>query len=319
MVEEVSNKNEKVESKPRKKILIVSVIVIIIAIVGVYVFVVNPSTSLLSSIHDGDGDGIPDQDDDFPDDSELSTDTDGDGYADENDAFPYNASEWKDTDGDGYGDNSDAFPNLASEHVDSDLDGVGDNSDAFPSDSTQQTDRDGDGYGDNPLGSNPDKFPDNPNEWTDSDSDGVGDNADFYDQGNGKIRIAISRYQGDGSADALSPGDPYFKILIDTNSDGITDLTYTSQVFQDDELISNPYSITFDLPDYITSFKFSIEVWDSDLDGDDPIDYVPSSAGYSYTHTVLAPYSNSWTYDGSDDMQGGQIDCELSYSISVVS
>ncbi|MHC1709946.1 MAG: hypothetical protein AB9819_06020 [Methanomassiliicoccales archaeon] len=202
---------------------------------------------------------------------------------------------------------------------DSDEDGVKDELDAFPDDPTQWVDRDGDGYGDNINGINPDLFPNDPDEWADADSDGVGNNADFYDQGNGKIRIAITRYQGDGSSDALSPGDPYFTILVDTNSDGIDDLTYTSQVFQDSELISNPYAVTFDLPDYVTSFKFSIRVWDSDIGGDQQIDYVPSGSGYSYTHTAPSPYSESWTYDGSDDMEGGEIDCELRYSISVVS
>ena len=38
-------------------------------------------------------------------------DTDGDGVPDDEDAFPNDPTEWADSDGDGVGDNSDAFPN----------------------------------------------------------------------------------------------------------------------------------------------------------------------------------------------------------------
>jgi len=74
-------------------------------------------------IHDRDGDGVPDAEDAFPDNPEISKDSDGDGYADEYnegynetnsnatiDMFPDDPTEWKDSDGDGYGDNIDDFP-----------------------------------------------------------------------------------------------------------------------------------------------------------------------------------------------------------------
>ena len=59
----------------------------------------------------------------------LEVDTDGDGVPDDDDAFPDDASETTDSDGDGVGANADAFPNDANETVDSDGDGVGDNAD----------------------------------------------------------------------------------------------------------------------------------------------------------------------------------------------
>lgn len=59
-------------------------------------------------------------------------DTDGDGVPDDEDAFPNDPTEWADSDGDGRGDNSDAFPNDPNEQDDSDGDGVGDNGDPFP-------------------------------------------------------------------------------------------------------------------------------------------------------------------------------------------
>lgn len=71
--------------------------------------------------------------------STLSIDSDGDGVPDDEDDFPDDASETTDTDGDGVGDNTDAFPNDASESTDSDGDGLGNNTD---------TDDDGDGFSD---------------------------------------------------------------------------------------------------------------------------------------------------------------------------
>jgi len=90
-------------------------------------------------------------------------DTDGDGYPDDDDEYPGDPSEWKDTDGDGVGDNADMFPKNRKEWYDSDGDGYGDNEDAFPYDSSQWEDKDGDGYGDNPYGNNADLDPDDPN------------------------------------------------------------------------------------------------------------------------------------------------------------
>ena len=90
--------------------------------------------SVNSVIIDSDGDGVPDTEDEFPDDPDEDTDTDGDGVGDNSDAFPDDANETADTDGDGTGDNSDAFPNDPAEDTDTDGDGVGDNSDAFPDD-----------------------------------------------------------------------------------------------------------------------------------------------------------------------------------------
>ena len=102
-------------------------------------------------------------------------DSDGDGVPDDEDAFPNDPNETVDSDGDGVGDNGDAFPNDPNESTDTDGDGVGDNADAFPNDPNETADSDGDGVGDNA-----DDFPNDPNETQDSDGDGVGDNSDYY-------------------------------------------------------------------------------------------------------------------------------------------
>lgn len=70
------------------------------------------------------------------------TDTDGDGVPDNQDAFPNDPNESEDTDGDGVGDNEDVDPDNPHESVDSDNDGIPDNQDAA------QTDSDNDGVPD---------------------------------------------------------------------------------------------------------------------------------------------------------------------------
>lgn len=134
------------------------------------------------------------------------------------------------------------------------------------------------------------------------------------------IEMSIDFYRGDESGDEwLTEMDPYFIIKIDTDNDGDWDETYTSSVFWDDIIIYYPYSVEIDIEDGQQSIRFLIMVYDDDDFGSDQIiDYYPTSS-YWYTHTVYAPYSESWSYDGSDDGTTDQMDCELDYSISIVS
>lgn len=108
------------------------------------------------------------------DDLLVVVDADEDGVPDNEDAFPNDPNETKDTDSDGIGDNADAFPNDPNESSDSDNDGVGDNADAFPNDANETRDSDGDGVGDNG-----DAYPNDPNETKDTDNDGMADNFEF--------------------------------------------------------------------------------------------------------------------------------------------
>ena len=97
---------------------------------------------------DADGDGVPDSEDDFPNDASETTDSDGDGVGDNGDQCANTPSSetadsagcgpsQRDSDGDGANDDQDAFPNDPTETADSDNDGVGDNADAFPNDPTR--------------------------------------------------------------------------------------------------------------------------------------------------------------------------------------
>ena len=92
---------------------------------------------------DQDGDGIVNENDDFPDDIAASVDRDRDGQPDDwNQGFGASDSTTgltldNDDDNDGVADGEDEFPNDP-QSVDSDGDGVGDNADAYPNDSSRQ-------------------------------------------------------------------------------------------------------------------------------------------------------------------------------------
>ena len=174
------------------------------------------------SIVDGDGDGVDDETDAFPNDSSETKDTDSDGVGDNadtdddndgvldvNDAFPLDSSESVDTDTDGVGNNAD---------TDDDNDGVEDTYDAFPLDATETIDSDGDGVGDvadtdddnDGVGDIDDAFPLDDSESVDTDSDGIGNNSDTDDDNDGVADIDDA-FPLDGSES------------VDTDSDGIGD------------------------------------------------------------------------------------------------
>ena len=170
----------------------------------------------LNETADTDGDGEPDDTDDFPFDPTETKDTDGDGWGDNSDAFPTDPNEWVDTDGDGVGDNADTDADgdgVNDDSEDSDGDGVNDDLDAFPFDANETTDTDGDGVGDNS-----DAFPNDANETTDTDGDGIGDNSD-------------DDADGDGTPNGLDDFPLNSAESTDSDGDGVGD---TSDAFPTD-------------------------------------------------------------------------------------
>ena len=148
---------------------------------------------------------------------EATTDSDGDGVPDDQDAFPNDATETTDSDGDGVGDNSDAFPNDATEATDSDSDGVGDNSDQCEETPAGEL-VDGDGCAASEL---------------DDDGDGVFNNADQC--ANTPAGTAVNAVGcSDGIADAVDTAPNTFSNAFsdgttsgDITSRGDQDLTVT--------------------------------------------------------------------------------------------
>ena len=109
-----------------------------------------------AKIVDSDGDGVPDNQDAFPNDPNETTDTDGDGTGDNADT---------DDDNDGVLDIDDAFPLDPNESVDTDGDGEGNNADA-DDDNDGLSDVEEATYGTDPLNA-------------DTDGDGVSDGAEL--------------------------------------------------------------------------------------------------------------------------------------------
>jgi len=160
----------------------------------------------------------------------YDVDNDGDGSPNSQDAFPDDSTQQKDSDGDGYGDNSngnspDRWPNDPNEWNDTDGDRVGDNSDEFPNNRDQTVDTDGDGYGDNPDGERGDRYPEDASQWKDSDFDSYGDelngtNGDYCPMRNGdstEDRKGCPDSDNDGWSD---PTDDWPTILGDDCEQG---------------------------------------------------------------------------------------------------
>lgn len=94
--------------------VIISVILLFVSFTGCISFDFDTDPK------DSDGDGVPDEEDIFPDDTNESEDSDGDGIGNNEDS---------DDDNDGIEDEDDAFPDDKNETSDNDFDGVGDNED----------------------------------------------------------------------------------------------------------------------------------------------------------------------------------------------
>ncbi|AWB68212.1 hypothetical protein C2869_18130 [Saccharobesus litoralis] len=207
---------------------------------------------------DSDKDGVPDNQDAFPNDPTETKDSDSDGVGDNADKFPDDPNETKDSDGDGIGDNADkdrdndgvddnadAFPDDPTETKDTDSDGVGDNADKFPTDATETHDLDNDGVGDN---SDPDKdgdgvnndvdaFPEDKNESKDTDGDGVGDNADPDRDGDG-VNNDLDDFPDDKNETTDTDKDGIGNVAdTDDDGDGMPD-TFETQ-YQLDPLVND--------------------------------------------------------------------------------
>ena len=197
---------------------------------------------------DIDDDGVPNDEDVFPNDANESkdfdkdglgdnadTDDDNDGVVDSDDAFPFNSDETTDTDGDGVGNNADS---------DDDGDNVPDSQDDFPLDETRsnKTDQDNDGWPSEQDADDNDV--NNPGtEFIDTDNDGLGDTSDTDDDNDGALDtndafpldpLESKDQDGDGIGDNTDTdvdGDGVLNTLdlfprnpfetIDTDGDGI--------------------------------------------------------------------------------------------------
>ena len=230
---------------------------------------------------DDDGDGIADDNDQYPLDTDNDgtenvddPDDDGDGVPDTDDALPIDATESLDTDQDGIGNNAD---------TDDDGDGVADTDDALPLDARDSVDTDGDGVGDTT-----DAFPNDAAETADFDGDGIGDNADTDDDNDGVLdtdddfpldsTISMDT-DGDGVPDSLDRYPTNSREWENTDGAGFGDNRDTDDdndgvpdvddVYPKDRTRSDLTSYRMDMDLKVVNFQFGpVVATAGDLDGD---------------------------------------------------
>ena len=223
---------------------------------------------------DTDGDGTPDNVDDFPNEVSQDTDTDSDGYGD--DAAGYEGDDCPSVSGTSFQDGTYGC-------LDSDLDGYADIVDAFPNEITQWNDTDGDGFGDNAAGYQGDGCPTATGSSSidtlgcpDSDGDGYSDDGDAFSETSSQWRDS----DGDGYGDNPSPAELYDECpTVWGNSSSDRQGCFDS----DGDGYSNP-SGGWDATDGADAFPNDKLRWvDDDGDGfdDDLEDACDSSAGNS--------------------------------------
>ncbi|MGY8735879.1 MAG: hypothetical protein ACKVHN_07465, partial [Candidatus Poseidoniales archaeon] len=259
---------------------------------------------------DSDGDGVGDNADVFPDDSDESVDSDDDGVGDNADAFPENSNETADSDNDGLGDNEDDYP-FINNFIDSDGDEIPDLFDDFINDPTQWSDYDGDGYGDYSEGNNSDAFINNATQWSDTDGDGYGDNWGNSTWNTTRLFIWPGQFvTGAELADHCptefgnSSADGYFGCL-DVDGDGIADMY--------DDLIQNESQSNETNGMNETNETASI---DSDADGvDDLYDLCPSTVADGYVDIDGCLFDQDG--DGVDDLKDACPDTKAEVSVNV--
>ena len=297
---------------------------------------------------DRDGDGIPNDEDEFPDDTdndgirnEDDPDDDNDLVLDDDDAFPLDPSESLDTDGDGYGDNIDAFTMDPDEWLDTDQDGIGNNTDpdddndgyldvddAFPLLASEWLDTDGDGVGDNT-----DQFPLDPLEWEDLDGDGFGDNfgpqtfASYrlttYWQPADSSRFLINEVLPIGDLNRDGKGDLELSNLLPNSGPATTTYLLTSELETLDNLDGKAdYTIDIQTISMGTSsfsildstlgtvqFRFGLgAVGDVDLDGSSDI-VIFEPITATLQGWVTVMFGDDWgSIDGEDQLVDGKLD-----------
>jgi hypothetical protein len=190
---------------------------------------------------------------------------------------------------------------------DSDGDGTPDADDVFPYDSSETLDSDGDGYG-----NNGDAFPNDPSEWRDRDGDEVGDNADIYDEGEGGVKITITKFDMITDVDDC---DPFFSVIWYPGDPETPDFKWESPIYNNQKHLTDPVGafVVIDIFDGASSISLRIDAYDDiETDGFSSIDI---AATPPYFITVEAPFSESYFVEGGT---ASTPDAQLMWKIEVV-
>jgi|GEM_PF-4694454 len=185
--------------------------------------------------------------------------------------------------------------NWFDESNDSDSDGVDDDWDnCVYNYNPSQDDFDGDSYGDACD--------------SDIDDDGYINSNDFYDYGDGVLMFkwTYARIDDSESYDGDESGpDVYAQLMVDWDSDDITDITYTSPTTNNIREWSNLWEKELNPNDNRDQIKFTVRLYDDDYGSDDVLDYVSGTyTSYTFTVNLYESKYDSNTYDGRDGKKG---------------
>jgi len=131
----------------------------------------------------------------------------------------------------------------------------------------------------------------------DSDGDGIRDDEDFFDHGNGGVRIRVASFQGE-CGNWWGPCKPIFEVGVDTDYDGDYDVSERVGPLVGNDLV-NPFNHLFDVPDSATKIRFKLVITDDD--GGEKIDWTNDRAGqWGYLEVALPTDPQSWSQSGTD-------------------
>lgn len=151
----------------------------------------------------------------------------------------------------------------------------------------------------------------------DTDADGIVDNVDFWDTGNGGLLVRIELFELiAGSCDFLSNCEPSFRLQVDTDRDGVLDLSRRAdfQDFLDTEPLVNPVSWTLDIPDDASAIDMTVFVRELDLRLHDEIDVHPEPALLAGLIMVTSPFPYVQFVTQGDQEPAGR----LIYSVEAI-
>lgn len=130
----------------------------------------------------------------------------------------------------------------------------------------------------------------------DSDGDGVADDEDFYDLGNGAVRVAVESFRGE-CGNWFGPCKPRFEIRVDVDYDGDYDLSRKSDALSGNRL-DRPFAAVFDIPERATKIRLELRIVDTD--GGDPVDWTTSPQGrWGYLEVPLPTVPRQWDERGT--------------------
>jgi hypothetical protein len=158
------------------------------------------------------------------------------------------------------------------------------------------------------------------NQVADMDKDGIPDAQDIYDLGDAKLKILIDVFQGNyGDSGSMGSGmypDPYFRISIDYNNDGVIDDSRVSQTFSENRIsiMTSPYFASFDIPDNATEITIYIDVFDDNFEGAPWVyDITNSTSTTGVSQTITAPFEGFWQDGKLDSTGNGRVE----YSVKI--